>query len=84
MKEMNKSQLARELGISRTALYRYIKRGLPTNKGLQAAKNWRRNNLDIMQTKEWRIDSNPGKKIERPDYSYEELNLPEFSGDILV
>ncbi|GJL72969.1 MAG: hypothetical protein NMNS01_21680 [Nitrosomonas sp.] len=72
MKKLTKTQLAQELGISRVMLYKCIHKGCPTD-SVEAAKQWRRNNLDIMQTKEWRIDRNPGVKRVRPDYSYEEL-----------
>jgi hypothetical protein len=62
---MNKSKLARDLGISRTMLYRLIDRGISTD-SVEAAKEWRRLNLDPMQTKGWRIDGNTGVKRELP------------------
>ena len=68
----NKSQLARELGISRTMLYRLINRGMPTD-SLESARKWRRYNLDTMQTKEWRIDGNIGLKRKKINASYAEL-----------
>ncbi len=71
---MNKSKLARDLGISRTMLYRLIDRGIPID-SLEAAKEWRRLNLDPMQTKGWRIDGNTGVKRKSPQVSYsDELN----------
>jgi hypothetical protein len=72
MKRPTKTRLSQELGISRVMLYRYIKMGCPTDSA-ESVRQWKWNNLDITQMKEWRIDRNPGKKIERPDYSYEEL-----------
>ncbi len=56
----NKTQLAKSLDISRTQLYKLEARGLPTDKGLEACIEWRRQNLDVTQTKNWRIDGNKG------------------------
>ena len=61
---MNKTQLAKNLGISRTQLYKLEARGMPTDKGIGACIEWRRQNLDVTQTKNWRMDSNPGVKPE--------------------
>ncbi len=57
---MNKTRLAKNLDISRTMLYKLEARGMPTNKGLEAAIEWRRHSLDVTQTKNWRIDGNKG------------------------
>ena len=42
-------------------IYKLEKRGMPTE-SIEAAKEWRRRNLDATQTKGWRIDGNPGVK----------------------
>ncbi|MCP5251107.1 MAG: hypothetical protein H6939_05195 [Burkholderiales bacterium] len=68
---MNKSKLARGLDISRTMLYKLEARGMPTD-SLEAAIEWRRQNLDVTQTKQWRIDGNKGvnrelAKVNNPD-----------------
>lgn len=57
---MNKSRLARDLGISRTSVYKLEKRGMLTD-SLEAALTWWRSLLSV-QTKDWRIDGNPGVK----------------------
>lgn len=54
-------ELAQSLGISRQLAYRHIARGMPTE-NLELAKEWRKRNLDITQTKQWRIDGNKGIK----------------------
>ncbi len=56
--------LAQQLGISRQMAYRHKTRGMPTN-SLEAAKEWRRKNLDFTQTKSWRIDGNKGVKYSK-------------------
>ncbi len=55
----NVTQLAKQLGISRQILHRYIKRGCPTD-SVESAMKWRNENLDVTQTKSWRIDGNQG------------------------
>ena len=57
---MNKSDLARCQGYL-VKWSKLIDRGMPTD-GLEAATEWRRQNLDITQTKHWRIDGNEGVK----------------------
>jgi len=57
--------LAQQLGISRQMAYRHKARGMPTN-SFEAAKEWRRKNLDFTQTKSWRIDGNKGVKYKSP------------------
>ncbi len=66
---MNKSKLARDLDISRTMLYKLEARGMPTD-SLDAAIEWRRQNLDVTQTKGWRIDGNKGVKRELTQVNY--------------
>jgi len=76
---MNKSELARSLGISRQMVYKLMYRGMPTH-SIEAAKGWRRQNLDVTQTKTWRIDGNPGVK-RRPIYVYvDEHELNQMLG----
>ena len=41
--------------------YRHIARGMPCD-SLESAIQWRRRNLDVTQTKSWRIDGNSGVK----------------------
>lgn len=65
---MNKTELARELGISRQMLHRLAGKGMPTD-SLDAAIKWRRENLDATQTKGWRMDGNPGVKRDEVDLS---------------
>lgn len=73
---MKITELAKQLGISRQVLHRHIKRGCPTDT-LQAAIEWRDHNLDLNQTKGWRIDGNKGVKNlpSKPDRVTE--NAPE-------
>lgn len=54
--------IAQHLGISSQMAYRHIARDKPTN-SLDTAKEWRSKNLDIIQTKSWRIDGNPGLRF---------------------
>ncbi|WP_141398049.1 hypothetical protein [Nitrosomonas ureae] len=58
---MKTIELAECLGISRQLAYRHVTRGMPTE-NLVLAKEWRKRNLDITQTKQWRIDGNKGIK----------------------
>jgi len=74
---MNKTQLAKNLDISRTQLYKLEARGMPTNKGLEAAKKWRNSwlNMDITQSKGYRVDGNRGVNRESTQVNYsDELN----------
>lgn len=56
---METKELAKLLGISHQFCNRLKKRGMPTV-SLEAATEWRRRNIDLTQTKYWRIDGNPG------------------------
>jgi len=58
---MKTSDLAEGLGISVQMCNRLKKRGMPGD-SLQSAIEWRKRNLDITQTKSWRIDGNQGVK----------------------
>jgi hypothetical protein len=58
---MKTSELAEKLGISPQMCNRLKKRGMPCD-SLQSAIEWRKRNLDLMQTKLWRIDGNQGVK----------------------
>lgn len=58
---MKITELAKQLSISRQVLHRHIKRGCPID-SLEAAIAWRKRNLDLTQTKGWRIDGNSGVK----------------------
>lgn len=58
---MKTSELAEKLGISQQMCNRLKKRGMPCN-SLQSAIEWRKRNLDLTQTKLWRIDGNQGVK----------------------
>ena len=50
---MNKTELAQALNISRQMLYRQLKQGMPLN--LEAAKHWRKMNLNPYRTKQYRV-----------------------------
>lgn len=56
---MQVTKLAKLIGISRELLHRHIKRGCPTD-SLESALLWRSRNLDITQTKKFRITGNTG------------------------
>ena len=56
---MQKTELAKLLGVSRETVHRLVKRGMPTD-SLETAVAWRAKNLDIRQTKEGRITGNTG------------------------
>ena len=58
---MKTLELAKELNISVQMCNRLKRRGMPSD-SLQSAIEWRKQNLDITQTKNWRIDGNQGKK----------------------
>ena len=58
---MKISDLAQNLKISRQMAYRLKARGMPCD-SLESAIQWRRKNLDVTQTKTWRIDGNLGVK----------------------
>lgn len=58
---MKVSNLAQRLGISRQMAYRLKALGMPCD-SLESAIQWRRRNLDVTQTKTWRIDGNLGVK----------------------
>ena len=58
---MKISDLAQNLKICRQMAYRLKARGMPCD-SLESAIQWRRQNLDITQTKTWRIDGNLGVK----------------------
>lgn len=58
---MTVTELAKQLGISRQMCNRLKNRGMPTDT-LESAIKWRRQNLDVTQTKSWRIDGNSGSK----------------------
>lgn len=58
---MKISELSKQLGISQQMCNRLKKRGMPCDT-LQRAIEWRKRNLDITQTKSWRIDGNQGVK----------------------
>jgi hypothetical protein len=51
---MNKTELAKTLGISRQMLYKLLNQGMPVN-DLQAAIDWREKTLNYYRTKEYRI-----------------------------
>jgi hypothetical protein len=50
---MNKTELAKSLGISRQMLYKLLNQGKPGD-DLQAAIDWREKNLNYYRTKEYR------------------------------
>lgn len=58
---MESKVLAKELGISHQMVNRLKKRGMPCD-SLESAIEWRRRNLDVTQTRSWRIDGNSGVK----------------------
>lgn len=58
---MKISDLAQSLGISRQMTHRLKARGMPCD-SIDSAIEWRRRNLDLTQTKRWRIDGNSGVK----------------------
>ncbi|SFE41359.1 hypothetical protein [Nitrosomonas sp. Nm166] len=51
---MNKTELARALGVSRQAIYRLIEKGMPID-SVESAKQWRKRNLNPYKTKEYRV-----------------------------
>lgn len=60
---MKTSILAEKLGISQQMCNRLKKRGMPSD-SLHSAIEWRKRNLDVTQTKSWRVDRNQGMKPE--------------------
>lgn len=63
---MTKTELAKQIGISRELLHRHIKRGCPVD-SLESALLWREKNLDLTQTKIGRITGNNGGKKSESD-----------------
>ena len=58
---METKQIAPLLGISIQMVNKLKRRGMPCD-SLESAIEWRRRNLDVTQTKNWRIDGNSGIK----------------------
>lgn len=58
---MNKTELARDLGISRQMVYKLMKKGMPAD-NLEAARAWRKRNINLFMSKNGRIDGNSGTK----------------------
>ena len=56
---MQKTELAKLLGVSRETVHRLVRRGMPSD-SLEAAVAWRAKNLDIRQTIQGRITGNTG------------------------
>lgn len=56
---MNKTQLARDLGISRRMVYKLIDKGMPIS-SLLAAQDWRQKNINPFMGKSYRVDGNTG------------------------
>lgn len=73
---MQIKELSRLLGISRQMVTRLKKRGMPCDT-LESAIEWRRKNLDVTQTKNWRIDGNSGVKCKPV-----QVNKNTFNDDI--
>ncbi|MBE7525725.1 hypothetical protein HS096_05065 [candidate division WWE3 bacterium] len=74
---MRTSELAAGLGISVQMCNRLKKRGMPCD-SLQSAIEWRKRNLDITQTKSWRIDGNQGMKTVSVETTKETCTLKEL------
>ena len=51
---MNKTELARALGISRQMVYKLINQGMPVD-SVDSAKQWRKKILNPYKTKEYRV-----------------------------
>ena len=51
---MNKTELARALGISRQMIYKLIDQGMPID-SVESAKQWRKMNLNPYRTKQYRL-----------------------------
>ena len=58
---MKKTELAHGLGISRQMVYKLMKEGMPTD-SLEAARAWRKRNINLFMSKDGRIDGNSGIK----------------------
>ena len=58
---MNKSELARDLGLSRQMIYKLIAKGMPCN-SVEAARQWRKKRLNPFKTKAYRIRLNEARK----------------------
>ncbi len=59
---METKQIAPLLGISIQMVNKLKRRGMPTD-SLESAIEWRRQNLDVTQTRSWRIDGNSGRNV---------------------
>lgn len=76
---MQKTKLARLLGVSRETVHRLVKRGMPSD-SLSNAIEWRAKNLDIRQTIQGRITGNSGGKRSGHDsQSQSHLKQIEFT-----
>ena len=52
--DMNKTELARALGISRQMVHKLIKQGMPVD-SVELAQQWRKMNLNPYRTKQYRV-----------------------------
>lgn len=69
---MKKTQLARDLGISRQIVYRLRDKGMPVD-SLEAARDWRKRHINVFMSKDGRIDDNSGTKKQYDYLPYNQL-----------
>lgn len=79
---MKEAELAEGLGIGVAMVARLKKRGMPSD-SVESAKEWREKNLDITQTKAWRIDGNSGVKKSKGSQSVDDgVTIEDLHDDI--
>lgn len=81
---LTQKELADLLGISDRQVRKLAAKGMPTD-SLEAAKQWRSGRMDVSQSKEFRIDRNPGtRRGAEPEHKEESGTDEEQSIDLEV
>ena len=62
---MSKSELARNIGISRQMIYKLMAKGMPID-DLESALAWRKHHLNPRKTKSWKAMVTEVKRKNRP------------------
>src|SRR5687768_14546076 len=84
---LTQKELAELLGISDRQVRKLAAKGMPTY-SLEAAKQWRSGRMEVSQSKEARIDGNPGTKRNaeqaQPEQQLESGTIEEQSIDLEI
>jgi transcriptional regulator with XRE-family HTH domain len=81
---LTQKELAERLGISDRQVRKLAAKGMPTD-SLESAKQWRSGRMDVSQSKEFRIDGNPGtRRGTEPEHRAESGTVEEQSIDLEI